>query len=785
MAEPLPAGDAVPGFGVLAGQISMHWYTIPLILLALVGFAVALSWWRPLLLTRMILWLPFHLLYHVHVFGRDNVPKTGGVLFVCNHVSYIDAFLVLLAQKRPIRFVIWAPFTRVPGLRWLLKLTRVIPIDGSAGPRAILKSLHAASDALKRGEAVCIFAEGAITRTGFLLPFHRGFEQVIKRAPVPIVPVCLDHVWGSIFSYQGSKFIWKWPQQLPYPVTVAFGPPLPATATAAEIRQVIQKLSADRAIARADRRLPVHRQFLRMASRHPFRTLMIDVIQNNIVFNCGKALAASHILAEKLRPLLGDVPFVGLWLPPSAAGAFANVALAFLGKTSVNLNYTSSADIVGKCLDQCREAGYPVRHVLTSRAFTHRVNFEVPGVELIYLEDFRKRVTNWERLRAYLAVILLPARVLERVYGLTSHKISDLCTVIFSSGSTGVPKGVMLSHRNLAANTESVIQAIDPGPHDRLLGILPFFHSFGYTITLWVPLQTGASLVYFPDPRQAKEIGELCRKYKVTIYVTTPTLLRFCLRRCEPDDFNSLRLLMLGAEKMPLGLAQEFKEKFGILPLEGYGCTELSPVAVANVPDWEDDGVRQIGNKTGTIGQPLPGIAARIVDPDTFQPLPTGQAGMLMVYGGNVMVGYLGKPEATREVIRDGWYVTGDQARIDEDGFITITDRLSRFSKIGGEMVPHGRIEDELHQILETTERLCVVTAVPDEKKGERLVVLHTPLNGTDVSCLWKRLNERGLPNLWVPGAKDFYQIDQIPVLGSGKVDLRQCKDIALQRAKD
>src|SRR5262249_4020466 len=160
---------------------------------------------------------------------------------------------------------------------------------------------------------------------------------------------------------------------------------------------------------------------------------------------------------------------------------------------------------------------------------------------------------------------------------------------------------------------------IDPGPRDRLLGILPFFHSFGYTITLWVPLQTGASLVYFPDPRQAKEIGELCRKYKVTIYVTTPTLLRYCLRRCEPDDFKPLRLLMLGAEKMPPGLAHEFKEKFGILSLEGYGCTELSPVAAANVPDWEEDGVRQIANKTGSIGQPLPGIAGKVVDPETFE----------------------------------------------------------------------------------------------------------------------------------------------------------------------
>jgi acyl-[acyl-carrier-protein]-phospholipid O-acyltransferase/long-chain-fatty-acid--[acyl-carrier-protein] ligase len=157
---------------------------------------------------------------------------------------------------------------------------------------------------------------------------------------------------------------------------------------------------------------------------------------------------------------------------------------------------------------------------------------------------------------------------------------------------------------------------------------------------------------------------------------------------------------------------------------------------------------------------------------------------MLLIKGGNVMEGYLGKPEATREAIRDGWYVTGDIAKYDEDGFITITDRLARFSKIGGEMVPHQKIEDELHQILQTTERMCVVTAVPDEKKGERLIVLHVPLNGTDVGQVWKKLNEKGLPNLWVPGERDFFQIPELPILGSGKVDLKQCKEIALAKAK-
>jgi acyl-[acyl-carrier-protein]-phospholipid O-acyltransferase/long-chain-fatty-acid--[acyl-carrier-protein] ligase len=378
-------------------------------------------------------------------------------------------------------------------------------------------------------------------------------------------------------------------------------------------------------------------------------------------------------------------------------------------------------------------------------------------------------------------VLLLPRVVLERwVLGLGKHQPDDLLTVVFSSGSTGDPKGVMLTHRNVAANTESVIQAIDPRPKDRLLGILPFFHSFGYTVTFWVPLQVGASVVYHADPRQSRDIGELCRKHACTIFLATPTFLRLCLRRCEPGDFATLRFLWCGAEKLPPSLAQEFQEKLQVLPMEGYGCTELSPVAVVNVPDQDLDGFRQIGNKPGTIGQPLPGVAARVVDPETFAPLPPGQEGLLLIYGANVMAGYLGREQATREVIRDGWYVTGDIAKMDEDGFLTLTDRLSRFSKIGGEMVPHQKVEDEVHAILNTTERVCVVTAVPDEGKGERLVVLHV---GIEVTQVWQQLSGKGLPNLWLPRERDFYHVPELPILGTGKVDLKRCKEIALEKA--
>ncbi|HXG09510.1 MAG TPA: AMP-binding protein, partial [Gemmataceae bacterium] len=723
----------------------------PLALAFLVLGAVGFICWRwPLIPLRLLLWVVSRTFYRLRVIGAENIPTRGPALLVCNHVSYIDWLLLLAAQKRFIRFVIFAGWTQRWGLRRLLRWAGVIPIDAGAGPRAIVQSLHAAADALKRGELVCIFAEGQLTRTGFLLPFHRGFEKIVARCPAPVIPVCLDQLWGSIFSFYGGKVIWKWPQTLPYPVWVAFGQPMPAGSSAAEVRLAIQKLSADCAIDRSRTRKPMHRQFVRVACRHPFRSCLIDATgPRPLELSYGKTLAGAMCLGRQLRPILGETKMVGLWLPSTVAAALSNITLALLGKTPVNLNYTAGTANVQSAIRQCQ-----IRHVLTSRRFIEKFPLDPgSGVALIYLEDIRQPITRWEQLRSFLAVLLLPGVVVEYlVLGLGKQGPEDLATVVFSSGSTGEPKGVMLTYRNVTANADSMIQAIQLDHRDRALGILPFFHSFGYTVTLWVPLQVGASAVFHPDPRQAKKIGELCRTHRCTIFLNTPTFLRFCLRQCDPDDFRSLRLLATGAEKLPQALARDFYQKFGVLPMEAYGCTELSPAVTTNIPDRELDGFKQIGNKPGTIGQPMPGIAVRVVDPDTLQPRRPGEEGLLLVYGPNVMKGYLNREDLTRQVICDGWYLTGDLAKIDEDGFIVITGRRSRFAKIGGEMVPLERIEEELHAILQTPERVCAVTSVPDEARGERLVVLHVPFDGgRDPHYLCRELSGRGLPNLWVP----------------------------------
>jgi acyl-[acyl-carrier-protein]-phospholipid O-acyltransferase/long-chain-fatty-acid--[acyl-carrier-protein] ligase len=398
-----------------------------------------------------------------------------------------------------------------------------------------------------------------------------------------------------------------------------------------------------------------------------------------------------------------------------------------------------------------------------------------------------------EKLTAFLMAAFLPVNLLERALSSTPHSalrtphsLDDLATVIFSSGSTGEPKGVMLSHYNIGANIEQMDQVFDLNRHDRFLGILPFFHSFGFTGTLWLPATLGVGVVFHPNPLDAKTIGPLVKHHAVTYLLATPTFLQIYLRGCAPADFGSLRLVMTAAEKLPDRLATAFEAHFGIRPMEGYGCTECSPTVAVNAPDFRAAGFHQVGVKRGTIGHPLPGVCVRVVDaenPWNGNPLPLGQSGLLLARGPNVMRGYLGKPEKTAEVLHDGWYCTGDVAALDEDGFLQITDRLNRFSKIGGEMVPHIKIEEKLHELAAATEQTFVVAGLPDEKKGERLVVLHKLPDEKLALCL-EKLAQSDLPNLWKPRADQFFRAENFPLLGTGKLDLRKVKEVAAQLAK-
>lgn len=496
----------------------------------------------------------------------------------------------------------------------------------------------------------------------------------------------------------------------------------------------------------------------------------------------GKLLAGSLALRRHLasQVLGSDERNVGVLLPPSAGAVLCNAALALDGRVAVNLNYSVSVQIINHCIEQ---AG--IRHVLTSRQFLRRAlrdSADQLKGQVVLLEELRKGIGRGARVRAFLDAFLLPGPALIRKLRLRQADWDDPLTIIFTSGSTGVPKGVVLTHRNVASQIQAVQQVIRLRPSDVLVGVLPFFHSFGYTITMWTVLGLDVGGVYHYSPLEAEAIGELCRKYGGTILLATPTFLRRYIRRCTPEHFKSLEVVVAGAEKLPKDVCDAFEEKFGIRPVEGYGTTELSPLVSVNIPPARHPTGETSGWKEGTVGRPVPGVQVRVVDPDSFQDLEPGQPGMLLVKGPNVMKGYLNRPDLTAEVIRDGWYITGDIARIDSDGFITITGRQSRFSKIGGEMVPHVEVEEKLNALIglgPEGELRAVVTAVPDERKGERLVVLHLPLE-QPVDELRKKLLEE-LPPIYVPSADSFRQVDQIPILPSGKLDLKRVQQLAAE----
>jgi acyl-[acyl-carrier-protein]-phospholipid O-acyltransferase/long-chain-fatty-acid--[acyl-carrier-protein] ligase len=727
-------------------------------------------------LLRLLLWIATHTLYRLDVEGRENVPARGGALLTPNHVSMADAVLLIASIDRPIRFLMFKGSYEHPLVKPFAKIMGVIPIASDQGPREMIHSLRMATDALKNGEVVCIFPEGQMTRIGQMLPFRRGMERIIKGVDVPIIPVNLDGVWGSIFSFAGGRFLWKFPRRIPYPVRVTFGQPLPSTSTSQEVRRAVQDLGAEAFARRKKRMHTLPESFIYTAHRHFFRFAMADGQTPKL--NYFAVLARTILLARRLRKHWQGQEMVGILMPPSIPGALVNLAAMLMGKVPVNLNYTASDQTLASCAEQCN-----LKTVVTARAFLERVKVQPPA-EPIFLEDLVKKPGVGERLSSALAASLLPAKAVMKFAGCERHAtLDDIATIIFSSGSTGDPKGVILTHYNVASNVEQLNQVIMLHADDRIMGILPFFHSFGFTGTLCLPAATGIGVVYHPNPLDSRVIGALVNKYAVTLLLATPTFLNAYTRRCTPEDFGSLRFVMAGAEKLPDRISQAFEDQFGIRPLEGYGCTECSPAVTVNTIDFRAASFRQVGAKRGSIGHPLPGITVKIVDPDTMQPVGVDEPGLLLVRGPNIMRGYLNKPEKTAEVLRDGWYNTGDIARMDEDGFLRVTDRLSRFSKIGGEMVPHIKVEDLLQELVGATEQTFVVTAVPDEKKGERLIVLHTLGEQQLEECL-EKLGKSDLPALWRPRPDQFQRIEKLPYLGTGKLDLRKARELALEMTK-
>lgn len=501
----------------------------------------------------------------------------------------------------------------------------------------------------------------------------------------------------------------------------------------------------------------------------------------------GRALLTALVFRRILHRNLGaDEQNVGLLMPTSVYGVLANLGLALDRRTSVNLNYTFGTETINYCI---RHAD--IKHVITSRRVLDRFPNIKLDAELIIMEDIGKTVTWIDKITGFIDAYVTPISLFERVLGLHRVSLDDILTIIYTSGSTGTPKGAMITHRGIAENVRAFFHHLDLKSTDIILGSLPLFHAYGYTTTFWLPAMSAVKGVYHFNPLEYKKVGEMAQKYRCSAFPTTPTFLRGYIKRCPKEDFESVNTVICGAEKLPGDLIDAWAAKFGYRPAEGYGTTELSPVVSTNVPkgrrpDYQD------WLREGTIGRPLINIQARTVELETGNPITNGTPGMLQIKGPSVMAGYYKDVEKTDMVLKNGWYTTGDIASIDSNGFIQITGRLSRISKIGGEMVPHILIEEEIEKIIntvsaknavsasetETTEIEVAVSAVPEERKGERLIVLHRNLPLTPEE-ICKSLQKSGLPNLWIPSPNDFFYVDLIPLLGTGKLDLRAVKELA------
>ncbi|MEO5957667.1 MAG: AMP-binding protein, partial [Opitutaceae bacterium] len=661
-------------------------------------------------------------LYRVRTSGAENLPATGGVLLIINHISYVDVVVLQLVCPRPIRFVGHKGLRRQAFFNWCFEISGCIGVT----PEQPMEGMRTAIRALKQGEVVCVCPEGHISRTGQLMEIKKGFEFMARQANVPVVAASIDGLWGSIFSFAGNKYLWKSPRLLPTHVFIAFGRPAPPEHVSAgwarrELLDLGEVAFGERPVLRRH----LGRECVRTLTKHPGRLLVVDRSVGRRTLRCAQLYAAAAVLARRVRATIAERR-VGVVLPPGAGAFIANLAVLCAGKTPVNLNFTAGRAALETSM---RIAG--IATVISADVVRAKLpNFPWPERTLDLKAEMGAAGGKRAMLPWLLAAWVLPNQWCASLLGLPKKGDREEAGLLFTSGSSGEPKGVVLTHRNILANCAQISSLSILPESASLLGCLPVFHSFGFTVTLWYPMLRSCRVVTVPSPLDTRKIIEAIRDEEVTVLLGAPTFVRPIVKKAQPFELRSLDLVVTGAEKLPDDLYRNFLETFHLEILQGYGLTETTPAANINQPHPPvviSTNQPQVGKRLGSTGRLMPGMTARIVDPESWRELAFTDVGLVLFRGANVFGGYLDDPEKTRGAFRAGWFITGDLGRFDDEGFLFIEGRLSRFSKIGGEMVPHGTVEQKIAQAfsLDQTESLVVmVVGVPDATKGEALVLL-------------------------------------------------------------
>ncbi len=735
----------------------------------------------PQFLLRLIFKIVALFRYHLRVRGVENFPKDGAALLMGNHVSYIDWVVLSIACPRRVSFVIDRSFYDRWYLRPIFRFFGVIPIS----TRASKDAFRAVREKLEKGKIVCIFPEGSLTRNGHLGKFQKGYERITREIDVPIIPFYIRGLWGSRFSHAHNKL--KHNVSLrERDIGVDFGRPLPAETRAPELKRAIFQLQIESWQKYVDTLPDLQHSWLKMAKQQGEKLCVADATGTKLSNH--KLAAVVFAFAREIAKKVPRTQNVGIVMPTSAGGTIVNLAALSLGKTVVNLNYTANALSIAHAIELA-----DLTTIFTSRQFLTKlrgrgIDIEpvLRSVDLIFVEDLKTQIRKSSILRNWAAMKLLPYPLLAKLY-LKRSQTDQTAAILFSSGSEGVPKGIELTHKNFNANIRQFTNLLNFHEEDVIMATLPIFHSFGLTVAMLAPLLEGVPFICQPDPTDAESVGKLTAKYRGTVLFGTSTFFRIYAKakKLHPLMFESIRFVVGGAEKLSTDVREMFKKKFGLDIYEAYGTTETTPGISANIPDVlnTDTWQIQIGNKPGTVGMPFPGSSLKIVDPETFEELPAGEAGMILIGGTQVMKGYLKEPEKTAEVIRtiDGvrWYVTGDKGRLDEDGFLTILDRYSRFVKIGGEMISLSAVEEEIRKVIPETVDI-VAAGAPDAKKGEQILLLfHGEISESELKAM---ITESALNPLMRPSL--YHYLDEMPKLGSGKTDLKAAKKIALKVAE-
>ena len=720
--------------------------------------------------------------YKLEVNGITNIPQTGGVLLLGNHISWIDWAVVLMAVPKEVRFVMDKTIYSKWYIKWIFRMFNAIPIS-NASSKTTIKII---AKQLDEGNIVVIFPEGSITRNGHLGEFKKGFEKILEltNTDVKVVPFYIRGLWESMFSRANQKFK---KSNRTNSVTISFARYMKKeNANIISVKKQIINLST--------KSWQEHIKNLKPLNETIFNRL--KELKNNMIFTDStglelsghKFLTASIVFKNLLKKQIENQN-VGILLPSSTAGAFINYSVLLMGKTAVNLNYTSQIETLKYCISKAQ-----IKSIITSRKFIEKLELRgidlkeaFEDVELIYLEDLRQNISKAKSLSVFLSVKILPSFLSKLIY-LTKTKKDDTVLILFSSGSEGTPKGIELSGDNILGNAQQIANIINVNDEDIILGSLPLFHAFGIVVTTYLPLIEGIRCVAHPDPTDGLAIAKLISSYKVTIMCGTSTFFRLYTKNQKIHSlmFESLRLVVSGAEKLREDVRIEFKKRFAKDILEGFGTTETSPVATCNLPDvLSPDFSIQKGQKAGTVGMAIPGTTIKVVDPVTFKELKVNEEGMILISGIQVMKSYLDDEDRTKKALKvinaKTYYITGDKGKLDEDGFLTIVDRYSRFAKIGGEMISLGAIEELISKFIESTDNLIdfLVTSLEDEKKGEKIILLISNANKEFIQELKEKILKNFDNKLMIPS--EIKIVEEIPKLGSGKKDFVKAKYLASQ----